>query len=77
MEKNPSKDKSYKICQYILNILDVFSRFVFLIPLRTKKPTEIAKHLHTSFLHVDLPNVIQCDGGNEFKGNLCSLTVFV
>ena len=24
MEKNPSKDKSNKICQYILNILDVF-----------------------------------------------------
>ena len=77
MEKNPSKDKSNKICQYIRNILNVFSRFVFLMPLRTKETTEIASHLHTSFLHAGLPNVIQCDGGNEFKVNLCFLTVFV
>ena len=77
MEKNPSKDKSNKICQYVLNILDFFSRFVFLTPLRTKELTEIASHLNTSFLHVCLPNAVQCDGGNKFKGNLCFLTVFV
>ena len=55
----------------------LFSKFVFLMPLRTKESTEIASHLHTSFLHVDLPNVIHCDGVSEFKGNLCFLTVFV
>ena len=76
MEKNPTKDECNKICQYILNILDAFARFVFLMPLRTKESTERASHLHTSFLHVILPNVIQCEGGNEFKGNLCFLTVF-
>ena len=77
MEKSTSKDKSNEFRQYILNILDVFSRFVFPMPLRTKESTETASHLHTSSFHVGLPNVIQCDGGNEFTGNLCFLTVFV
>ena len=47
------------------------------MPFRTNESAEIASHPHTSSLHVDLPNVIQCDGRNEFKGNLCFLIVIV
>ena len=71
------KYKSNKICQYIPNIFDVFSRFVLLMLLQLKEPTEIVSHLQTSFLQVGLPNVIHYNGGNEFKSNLSFLAVFV
>ena len=45
--------------------------------LQLKEPTEIVSHLQTSFLQVGLPNVIHYNGGNEFKGNLSFLAVFV
>ena len=48
--------------------MDVFTRYNFLKPLQSKKPLEVASHLREILFNVEIPNVIQCDRGSEFKG---------
>lgn len=47
--------------KYILTVIDVFSRYVWLRP-------EIARHLQDIYNEHGLPKVIQHDQGKEFKG---------
>ena len=68
MEKHPSKGYNNKTYFCILNVIDVFSRYIFLKPLQSKESLEVASHLWEIFLSVGIPNVIQCDHGSEFKG---------
>ena len=68
MEKHPSKGYSDKTYFYILNVMDVFSRYIFLKPLQSKESLEVASHLRKILFSVGIPNVIQCDRGSEFKG---------
>lgn len=59
--------------RYVLSLLDVFSRFVFLRPLETKSPKEIAPHLKEIFLQHGSPKILQSDCGKEFFGEVKKL----
>ena len=60
-----SSDDGYK---YVLVVLDVFSRFIFLRPLKSKSSVEIASHLIQLFSDTGPPKRLQSDQGKEFKG---------
>ena len=60
MDSSPSKDEYGNIYYYILSALDVFSRFVILIPLKTKKSSEVANHLKNLFYDIGVPETLQC-----------------
>ena len=57
--------KSY---QYVLSVIGVFSRFVWLRALTTKCSKDISKELQTIYMKHGPPIVIQSDQGSEFKG---------
>ena len=67
MEKHPSKGYKNKTYFYILNVMDVFSRYIFLKPPQSKESLEVASHLQEMFFSAGIPNVIQFDRGSEFK----------
>ena len=67
MEKHPPKRYSNKTYFYILTVMDVFSRYIFLKPLQSKESVEVASHLREIFFNIGVPNVTQCNGGSEFK----------
>ena len=62
-------NKGYK---YILNIIDIYSRFVWSFPLKTKKPDEIAPHIESVIKQIPKNHYksIRYDQGNEFKGKV-------
>ena len=68
IEKRPSKGYNIKTYFYILNVMDVFFRQIFLKPLQSKESSEVASHLREIFFNVRIPYIIQCDRGSEFKG---------
>ena len=54
--------------RYILVMLDVFSRYVFLRPLKSKSSAEVASILLRIFSDTGPPRRLQSDQGSEFKG---------
>jgi len=54
---------------YILTCIDVFSKFAWAVPTKTKRPSEVAQ----AFVHVLLdgrkPKFVQSDEGTEFLGH--------
>lgn len=54
----------------ILTIIDVFSRFVILYPLKGKSMREISKHLWKCFGTMGVPKIIQSDNGSEFVNSM-------
>lgn len=54
--------------RYILTVMDVFSRYMWLKPLKRKSSVEIAKHLNKIYREHGPPKVLQHDKGTEFKG---------
>ncbi len=54
--------------RYILTVIDVFSRYVWLRPLKGKHSLEISRHLEDIYSEHGLPKGIQHDRGKEFKG---------
>lgn len=67
--KNPSYSNG-KHYHYILSVLDVFSRFLFLQPLEKKESSSVACVLMNLFYTFGYPEEIQSDQGGEFKGIL-------
>ena len=66
-------DKEYK---YVLSIIDVFSRFLWLRALTNKNSNTVAMELYKIYIEYGPPKIIQSDQGSEFKGNvkeLCNL----
>ena len=63
--------KGYK---YLLNVVDIYSRYAWSFLIKTKKPSEIAPHIETVLKEVN-PNKIwfTFDNGNEFKGDVKKL----
>ena len=59
------KGKAYK---YVLSIMDIFSRFVWLRPLPSKQSKEGARQLKSVYIEHGAPVVIQHDQGKEFDG---------
>ena len=54
--------------RYILVVLDIFSQFLFLRPLKSKSSSEVAGVLLQIFSDIGPPLRIQSDQGTEFKG---------
>ena len=65
----PAQNKRYK---YILVVIDVFTRYMWTRPLKSKSPTEVAKSLESIFREYK-PNRIQSDEGREFGGAVKTL----
>ena len=53
--------------KYVLLAIDVFSRYIWLRPLKTKYAKEIVNALKTVFKEGRQPNIIRTDGGREFQ----------
>lgn len=72
MRNSPSSpaDKPNITYKYILVVLDIFSRFIFLRPLESKSSTEVATRLTEIFSDTGPPARIQSDQGTEFKGSV-------
>ena len=54
--------------RYLLSVMDVFSRFVWLRPMNKKMSKNVEDELRSIYLEHVPPRVIQCDQGSEFKG---------
>ncbi|CAF1337651.1 unnamed protein product [Rotaria sordida] len=54
--------------RYVLVIVDVFSRYMFLRPLTKKCSAEVCNHLELIFSEHGTPAIIQTDQGTEFQG---------
>ena len=54
--------------RYVVSVIDVFSRFIWLCPIDKKSSKTIAKELQSIYLEQGYPRVIQCDQGPKFKG---------
>lgn len=59
--------------RYVLTLIDVFSRYSWLRPLKTKESREIASILQHIFNEHGQPVVLQSDNGKEFKGAVKTL----
>ena len=54
-------------CRYLLTTIDVFSKFAFVIPLKTKTG-EVSKAFETIFKRIGrVPLKLQTDKGGEFR----------
>ena len=51
---------------YILTMIDVFSRYVWVIPLKDKKGGTVHNELKKVFMNFGPPNILQADNGSEF-----------
>ena len=56
------------IYRYVLSVMDVFSRFIWLRPLQSKNSKAIAAELKSIYMENGSPLVLQSDQGSEFKG---------
>ena len=63
----PASDDTY---HFILIVVDVFSRFVWLMPLKSKCAPVIAKKLFKLFVNFGHPKIIQSDNGTEFINDI-------
>lgn len=54
--------------KYIMSVIDIFSRFVFLRPLQSKESAEVAENLRNIYNEHGPPEILQSDQGTEFKG---------
>ena len=61
----------------MLVVLDVFSRFLFLIPLQSKSSTEVASVVVQIFSDVGPPKIIQTDQGTERGTNMGQIKIFI
>ena len=60
--------------RYVLSVMDVFRRFVWLRALKDKSSKDVANALKGIYMEHGAPAVIQSDQGTEFKGSAKRLT---
>ena len=69
------KYRSSNTHSYILNIIDIFSKYLFSYPLKNKEAKDVYNVLSKLFKEGFVPNILQSDNGLEFKNtiiaNLC------
>ncbi|XP_067654016.1 uncharacterized protein [Haliotis asinina] len=55
---------------YVLSVIDVFTRFLWLRPLSSKSASSVAIELYRLYFEYGwgCPRILQCDQGTEFKG---------
>ena len=56
--------------KYILSVLDVFSRFLWLRAIPSKSSKYVARELSKIYVNEGYPDIIQCDNGLEFHGEV-------
>jgi len=56
-----------KLYRYVLTVIDVSSRFVWLRPLTNKSSKDVAKELESIYMEHGAPRIVQSDQGGEFK----------
>ena len=61
--------KNKKHEKYLLTVIDVFSRYAYVEPLKNKTGTATAEALKKILKSNNPPKVFYTDSGNEFKGN--------
>lgn len=59
--------------RFILQVIDVHSRFLITRPLVKKSSAVVARALEDIIYQHDAPHIIQCDNGSEFKGEVIQL----
>ena len=57
---------------YLLLVLCLCTRFVFLFPMKTKLAAEVAQELFRLFCLVGFPKILQSDNGREFVNEICN-----
>ncbi|KAL5013855.1 hypothetical protein ScPMuIL_008125, partial [Solemya velum] len=57
-------------CKFILSVMDIFSRFVWLRAIPSKSADVITKHLSLMFAEFGKPKIVQHDRGREFDGEV-------
>ena len=62
--------KSEKKNEFVLVVVDVCTRFVFLRAMQTRDATTVAGLLYTLFSDIGFPKIIQSDNGPEFRNEL-------
>jgi len=73
MQKNGKAMSGNNGIEFFLVIIDIFSKFVYIKAIKTQHSKLVAKHLEDIFLNGDIPEVIQCDNGKEFKKEVITL----
>lgn len=58
---------------WVLRVQDCYSEFVHLWALQNKEAIQIANSLRNFFQSYGVPDIVQCDGGPEFKGAILIL----
>src|SRR5437764_3375315 len=64
MSKFEAENNGYR---WILTIIDVFSKYLWEIPLFTKDQTSVSNALLQLFAIIGTPDVLQSDNGKEFN----------
>ena len=64
MSKFEAENNGY---QWILTIIDVFSKYLWAIPLFTKDQISVSNALLQLFAIIGTPDVLQSDNGKEFN----------
>ena len=62
-----------KVFKYVLSVMDVFSRYQWLVPLERKLSSHVARELRRVYRENGVPRVIQHDQGPEFDGAVSRL----
>jgi hypothetical protein len=57
-------------CKYMLVLVDVFTRFVFLRPLKNKSAKVVSASLFEIFCDIGFPKILQSDNGREFVNDV-------
>ncbi|KAL9983848.1 hypothetical protein ACROYT_G006088 [Oculina patagonica] len=72
LSKDPVRHNG-KVYKYVLSVIDVFSRFLWLVPMESKSSSRVAKLLQQIYDKHGPPDRLQSDRGPEFEGQLRSL----
>ncbi|KAK2547608.1 Gag-Pro-Pol polyprotein [Acropora cervicornis] len=62
-----------KVFRYVLSVMDVFSRYHWLVPLQRKRSSHVARELIRIYREHGAPLVLQHDQGAEFDGAVSRL----
>ncbi|XP_022806163.1 KRAB-A domain-containing protein 2-like [Stylophora pistillata] len=73
MSRKGSVKMNGNLYRYVLTVIDVFSRFLWLRPPESKSSRVIANELECVYMEHGSPEIIQCDQGAEFKKALKTL----
>lgn len=59
--------------KYVLSVIDIFSRFLWLVALESKSISHVVRVLQTVYDQHGPPDRLQSDRGTEFEGKLSSM----